>query len=662
MTLLPGPPPSPFAAGVESLAVAALSLSFGYLVADALLGRREVDGVIRWALAFPGLVLYALALMLLHIATGGEVFSNAWLTRGITIIIAAALAVLRLRRRGAGLRAPTADRLALAVVVVLGLVVWASPVLRLLPLVRDGDTGLHAGWAAQLLAGHTTPTSPIIGSVPNDYPWLFHALLALVSRFTPGGRPFHGLAAVQLLQVTGAVSAFFALGRELTRRWTAGAAAALLGAMTGGFGFFALRGLDVVLDPRDLDALRYGGDLFTRRSYNLGFGNLSPPLPRDVTYVLFVAFLLLVVLGLSRAKGEYLFGGGVVLGLIGLTGGEAFFVGGVVAVLVSVLPGSISRARRLLALLAPAVALWSLWVAPLIVNYFKLGGFRNLASRPVQLPVQDILVTWGIVTPLAVVGAALWLPRIRRSVGVQVALSVVAATALLLSSSSLIPKVLGEGFVTLGRAHRYWPFLFLGLALFGAYGLSELVERAGRTRRWLATPTAAAALLLALPSPIVASLALPEKLPRNPSLTAALEGEPRTILNQVSRYPGDQRVVAAVPEEEKVIFGYGASRMLVFKWARQFDGHVRWTSIATDVAEDPDRISANMALVSGRVSPSLWLRLADRYGIEAVVAASDHADAPAFRACRVQRDPTDGRFILVEVETCRIPPAAAGGG
>src|SRR5712692_1260324 len=87
------PPGSPHVAGLEAVVVAAFFLSFGYLLADAALGRRDVDAVVRWGLALPALAGYALVLTLLHMATGGRVLSDPWLIRGLRVLPAAALAI-----------------------------------------------------------------------------------------------------------------------------------------------------------------------------------------------------------------------------------------------------------------------------------------------------------------------------------------------------------------------------------------------------------------------------------------------------------------------------------------------------------------------------------------------------------------------------------------
>src|SRR2546425_6609534 len=99
------PPGSAHVAGLEAVVVAAFFLAFGYLLSDAALGKRDVDQIVRWGLAFPALVGYALVLMVLHMATGGRVLSNPWLVRALTLGVALALAgrvAVRRRRAGGG--------------------------------------------------------------------------------------------------------------------------------------------------------------------------------------------------------------------------------------------------------------------------------------------------------------------------------------------------------------------------------------------------------------------------------------------------------------------------------------------------------------------------------------------------------------------------------
>src|SRR5207244_8215698 len=93
------------------------------------------------------------------------------------------------------------------------LLAWGSPVGRLLPIDAMGDTPWHMGLASQILNGESTPAATVTGAVPNYYPWMFHAVIALLAQFAPGGRAFHALGPLQLFLAGGSALTLFALGR-----------------------------------------------------------------------------------------------------------------------------------------------------------------------------------------------------------------------------------------------------------------------------------------------------------------------------------------------------------------------------------------------------------------------------------------------------------------
>lgn len=231
------------------------------------------DPVTRWALAFPAVVLLALAMMIVHLATGGAFFQSATAVRVGTGLVAGALVLRRLVNRGPSGQRSGAGRRDLFLAAGCSLfiaAVWGSPLFRMIPLAAGGDAGLHAGWTEQLLNGESTPSGPLTGDIPNYYPWLHHALTALATHLTPGGHAYLGASSVHLLQVLGIAAALFGIGHLFAGRWC-GAATAVLGAATGGFGFVLARGLELVVDPRadgGAAATRYLGDLLYVRSYN----------------------------------------------------------------------------------------------------------------------------------------------------------------------------------------------------------------------------------------------------------------------------------------------------------------------------------------------------------------------------------------------------------
>jgi hypothetical protein len=651
-----GPPSGALDAGLAAavLALGLLWLGFGL---TGLVPAWRNDLVARWALAFPAVVALALAMMFVHLATGGAFFQSGAAVRATVALVAVFLlvrwAVGRLRRRQA---ASGWRDLGLGVacsLLVAG--VWGSPVFRMLPLASGGDITFHTGWTEQLLNGEPTPTAPITGDVPNYYPWLYHALLALVADLTPGGHAYVALGALHLLQTAGIAAALFGIGHLLAGRW-AGAATAVLGAAAGGFGFFLVDGLDLVLDPRaeaGAEATRYAGDLLFVRSYNASFVNLAPPYPRDVAAALLVSVLFVLVrAGRSGSRGEYALAGAL-LGLVGLTQTDAFAVGLLTAVGVAALA---PRGRRLWTgalTLGPAVALFAVWAAPIAVWYARLGGFVDTTVLPpVELPLWAILGAWGIVTPLAAVGVA----RAARSFGdpgVRVVVAALAAAVVAVAASSLVPALLGEGFETIGRAHRYWPVLALPLALLAGLGAHFVGARIARWARPAAWAFAAGVVALALPSPLIASLALPSELGTSPDLQLALEGDRRKLLNVLARY-GDGACSAAVPSPGSA-FPYTGYRFLLYgdPNVRENAARIRWADIYDRIVPEAKRVSDQELLMTGTATREQFRAIVERYGLDFVVVPAGAASADAFRGLpgRTVQSGTR-RYVLFGLDDC----------
>lgn len=604
--------------GLECLLIAISFLAFGYLGATAV-GGRWLSTSVRWGLAFPFVVGYTLLLMLVHIATRGALFSNPWVVRGVTASCFIVFAALTLRGRSRNEKSPRTELCVLAAIVIIALAVWGSPVWRMLPLDSRGDTVAHTGWTMQILNGQAEPGGLLSGPVPNGYPWLFHSLLALVTLFTPGAKAYFGLSPLHLLQVAGGAATFFALGKELTGKWLTAAGAALFCTLTGGFGFLISRAPALVTGIRGPDALRYGGDLLVKRGYNLSLANLPPPFPRDLAYDLFPCFLLMVIVGFRTRKPLHLVVGGVALGLMGLAGAEAFIVGLGVAVLVSLWPMTMRRASVAAALLLPALALWALWVVPLLINFERYGGFKSLAASPITLPAHDFLVAWGVTAIMAVVGGGEWLRRLRSNSGVRVASAVVLSSGAIIASSAIVPAILGQGFATLERDHRYWPLMYAGLALFAALGLTTTIEASLKRSRLLAAIAGLLVLGLALPSPIFATVAYPKAAPPNAFVAAALGSQKDSVLHVVASLGDQQEVLAVPPMLQHEVFSFTGYPLVALTWSKGNFGFVRFRDILDHVGSKKARRKASRALTSEDLRLHAWIKTARRWKVDAVV-------------------------------------------
>ena len=634
--------------GIWAVIVAVVTLSLGYIAVDLLDRRRELDPIYKAALSLPVVVAFALLVMLLHIATGGRVLSQPALVRGLVAAAAAILVVLKIVRRKRGVPAGRADLTALAAMLLLALVVWGNPVFRMPTLDYTGDTVIHTGWTNQLMNGESTPSAPLTGEIPNYYPWLFHGLSALLAWFTRMPRPHDAMGPLHLLLISGMVMALFALGRQITGRWTGGAAAALFGGLAGGFGFFLLSRPDLVMqwNPTPEDAMTYLGDLLFNRSYNVAFSNMPPPFPRDIAFALLPAFLLMLAQGLARGRASWLLAAGVTLGLIGLSGAEGFLAGLAVAALAALTSKRLGRFRTGALLLLPAIALWLLWAGPLFFNYFRLGGFRSLAANLVSLTPLAFVVTWGITLPFALYGA--WTLRLKsreRTPATRVCLWLLVSVGGAILFSSAVSGLLGGGVETLGRQHRYWPLFHLALALVAAVGAADVLQRLGRRSRGLAALTATIAVALALPSSAIASSLLPSEIPDNPELVRALEGDPRSWRNVFHRGPGRQCVAAVARHREGAAFSYTGYRLVVLQWSPTDYGHIRWAGIFKKITPVRERLADNHVLTTGSGGPGRVAQVIRKYGVDVIMVEPGKARLDSFASYDLQ--PTRRRGPIV---------------
>jgi hypothetical protein len=644
-------PSSAMVAGVQGVVLAAGLYGLGYLVADALTARMGLSNEMRWALALPGLMLFALLLMGVHVVAGGRLFSSPALVRIVTLISITGLLVLRvITRRGRAI-----DRGVLAGAlgcVAVSLLAWAPPVFQSLPLNFAPDTDLHMGWASQLLNGAPVPTSPITGPIPNFYPWLYHALVATVAPFTPTGRAFETLGALQILQVTGAALALFALGRALTRKTFTGIATVAFGAALGGLGAFVvgdLNGLGEVLRTDGTTPVAFG-DVFARRTYAFPFNNLAPPLPRDLTFALLAVVAGLLAIAVTRRAVAPLVTAGVVLGLIGLTGGEAFLVGTVasLAVIVARPPG-----RRIASLgwfMLPVVIIYALWAGPLLIDFLDLGGFVNTTRvSAIERGPIEILASWSVAVPFALVGAAVWLPRLRVRPEAVVPLSFGAAAGTFLVVSGSIPRVLGEAFLTFGRAHRYWSLLSFGVCLYAALGATWVWDRI--RLRWAAIALAAITVTIGLASPLVSAFRYTDKFPEDQAVAAALREEPDAVLDVVARQLEGRCRAAAPLNLTRQLFSYTGFKLVL--WValpeRANWGRTRFADLAETQEEGFERLADNQALTLARPEPERWEQLVRSYDLDAVVAPARKSGAPAFGG----REETEaGDYVVLRTGDC----------
>jgi hypothetical protein len=263
--------------------------------------------------------------------------------------------------------------------------------------------------------------------------------------------------------------------------------------------------------------------------------------------------------------------------------------------------------------------LYATWFVPLVINYSKLGGFVSITHIiAVTLPASAILVSWGLTTPLAVLGAIRYGSKVTTERHVRLLLLFVGSAGTLLMVSAVIPGTLGDAFDTLGRAHRYWPIFYLSVALVAALGFTDLLSFFRARSRALAVGALVAMTAIAWTSPVVASIALPSKIGRYPEIEAAMREDPSSLLYELRRLgPGCK--VAAPQGIAREVFSYTGFRLVLWTgaWYGDNRARIRWADIYDRIGSEQQRIEDNKALVSGRSDDVT--AILDRYGVDLVV-------------------------------------------
>src|SRR5436190_8586245 len=192
-----------------------------------------------------------LALALLIVLGGGWLLMGQPLVRASLLGHPFALRLLAVLVVGAAVvrRRPRRPERILRVTLVAAAVVavavaypaWRTPT----PLLLGSDIQWHEGWIRQLAGGATTPTTLYQG-VPNAYPWIYHSLAAAVMQGFAAGMATALLVMEALLLLALGLGAWV-LARELRLSERAAAWAVVLAVGGGGVGWLWAKGPAAVL-------------------------------------------------------------------------------------------------------------------------------------------------------------------------------------------------------------------------------------------------------------------------------------------------------------------------------------------------------------------------------------------------------------------------------
>jgi hypothetical protein len=510
----------------QAIAAAILGYSFSILAMRGLPALRQRSESMtlgvpeRMLLAIAGFVAYAVVLMVGNIITGGAVFGTPW----VVPIVSLGVIAFGARQAFAELRGLLQPRpgvwvrlipWVIAAVVLGWLYLW--PAIAGGSGARGGDVPSHLGWASQLLGGEPIPAGAAPDVSDNAYPWGIHAVMATLVRAVPGTDVLATIDALQILLVAALPLASACLARRVHPR--AGWPAAACAAIVGGFGWLSAGAPDLVLSP---SKARYGADLVVA-SPNSIYELFPPSLPRELGLVMLgvLAVVLLLALRNDRNTNENRLwaASGLVGGLTGLMSMPLFLCALVWIAAVALVCERGRRARALILAVPPALAVFALWVGPVVAGYVREDGFVDITAKlGIEWDLWAAIVSWGVLAPLTIVGVVLCrrASTRREEAGDDVAgkalLVLFTSTALLLALSYARAAFDWEiaNNATILHMGRFWPPLHLVAAALGGIALVWLYRYLNRRVRMLGAFACVALLGLGAISPVFASIKLRE--------------------------------------------------------------------------------------------------------------------------------------------------------
>ena len=499
--------------GADAAALAAVAALVGlaWVAGSAILGAAPAaERLGMGVLCLTG----AAWLVMLQPLAGVSIVGEPWALRAL---IVAALAAGLARRPP--LRPPGYAVGPAVAIVAAGLVVSAAA--WLVPgddyPARYTDVLWHEGWIRQLVGGGNAPGG-VYADVPNAYPWLEHALAALV--MSAGGLAMTPtLIAVEALMLLALGTGTWLLAIELELDPAAAAWAAVLATAGGGIGWVEAGGPAAVLtaspaDPSTTPAgllgfqrgiSHYGGDLLLSPAPTPALGNIPPAMPRELGLALVPLAVWAAVRAAHRSAPRW-------WALAGTAAGLAFLaspVAGIVAAFAGLAVAAAHRSRAAWVAIPPLVGVAGVWLGPLAWHTADLGGLVNTTrGRPIEPTAAQALVAIAVLLVLAALGAGL--AARSRAIDRRALTAVTAGLIVPALAAAAVPGLDAVPAVT--RLLHYLPAAALGLALPAGVAAAWLVGRARGKGRILA---AVAIAVVAAASAATASAGMVEVLHRS---------------------------------------------------------------------------------------------------------------------------------------------------
>ena len=478
--------PQGVGAFAQSLAISVIILLVGYLISKILLPKiKRLEKIL---LAYPIFFVFVYILYLTNAGFGGVITPNRGLIALTTTLIAAAFAAKNASRKNLrSLIDFLQSHIALASILILGLVVFSQPIYTLPSGVvwLGGDMRRFIAMVSQLLIGKPTAISLYKGLGESTYPWLFPASLSTLSaifRQDAIGQMysiFQAYNTIGIITIIWGLIAIYSLSStvfngEKTKIY----ASVILGFLSGGW--------DLVIENNGVFSFGVNSPLDTIDfPYNGAYTFIPPAWPRQVGYIAYITTLYFLVKLFDNETIEnrriYVIWAGITLGISGLLQPVPVLITGVAMAFYF----AYNLLKRKIMWEIPLVGVVSaIFLSPWIISFIltRVDAEATTLMGAVDLPLWRVVLTLGQTLVLSIIGLVLSqkrgnhrLSKINSVVGFHVLVLLGLIVTSNISSIAGFELILfGEYFL---RQHRFWFLLYPIMALYAGYAFGEIIEK-----------------------------------------------------------------------------------------------------------------------------------------------------------------------------------------
>jgi hypothetical protein len=180
--------------------------------------------------------------------------------------------------------------------------------------------------------------------------------------------------------------------------------------------------------------------------------------------------------------------------------------------------------------------------------------------------------------------------------------------------------------------------MYLPVALLAAVGATWTVDWMLERSRAIVIVLAAVVIALCVPSPLLASAALPRAKHDPQEVTRALTGK-RSMLSLMSPAPGKRCVAATTPDWSHQVFAFSGYRLILYRWTKKVwanSAHIRFIGIYDRIPTTKQRVAALNVLLAPR-GRARWEAVARHWKVNVVTIPQATVPAWLSKNYRVEK-------------------------